>query len=80
MESKYNEPRRPKTYNFDKFNSSAVEDEDKKPKKIKFDPNNLNWGDLNGEIDPIQMNTTDASYLFDNEDAIIVDLKNKKKK
>lgn len=80
LESKYNEPRRPKTYNFDKFNSSAVEDEDKKPKKIKFDPNNLNWGDLNGEIDPIQMNTTDASYLFDNEDAIIVDLKNKKKK
>lgn len=78
LESKYKEPRKSKTYGFDRFNSSTVEEE-KKPKKIKFDPNNLNWGDLNGEIDPIQMNTTDSTYLFDNEDAIVVDLKNKKK-
>ncbi|MGN1310642.1 MAG: hypothetical protein ACI4VP_02890 [Clostridia bacterium] len=78
LESKYKEPRKPKNYNFDKFNSGTVEEE-KKVKKIKFDPNHLNWGSLDEEIDPVQMNTTDSTYLFDNEDAIIVDLKNKKK-
>ena len=78
LESKYKEPRKPKNYNFDKFNSGTVEEE-KKIKKIKFDPNHLNWGNLDEEINPVQMNTTDSTYLFDNEDAIIVDLKNKKK-
>lgn len=79
LESKYKEPRKPKNYDFDKFNNGTVE-EDKKPKKIKFDPNHLNWGSLDGEVDPIQMNVTDSTYLFDNSDAVIVDLKNKKKK
>lgn len=80
LESKYKEPHKTKTYNFEKFNNGTVQEEKpKKEKKIKFDPDNLNWGDLNGEIDPIQMNTTDSSYLFDNEDAIVVDLNNKKK-
>ena len=78
LESKYKEPRKPKNYNFDKFNTGTVEEE-KKVKKIKFDPNHLNWGNLDEEIDPVQMNTTDSTYLFDNEDAIIVDLKKKKK-
>lgn len=79
LESKYKEPRKVKEYNFDKFNNGTVE-EDKKTKKIKFDPNHLNWGNSDGQIDPIQMNVTDSTYLFDNSDAIIVDLKNKKKK
>ncbi len=78
LESKYKEPRKSKNYNFDKFNTGTVEEE-KKTKKIKFDPNHLNWGNLDEEIDPVQMNTTDSTYLFDNEDAIIVDLKSKKK-
>lgn len=78
LESKYKEPHKTKNYNFEKFNNGTVEEESK-PKKNKFDPDHLNWGDLNGEIDPIQMNTTDSTYLFDNEDAIVVDLKNKKK-
>ena len=79
LEAKYKEPHKSKNYNFDKFNNGTVE-EDSKQKKIKFDPNHLNWGNLDGEIDPIQMNVSDSSYLFDNSDAIIVDLKNKKKK
>lgn len=79
LESKYKEPRSSKNYNFDKFNNGSVE-EDKKSKKIKFDPNHLNWGNSDGQIDPIQMNVSDSTYLFDNSDAIIVDLKNKKKK
>lgn len=80
LEAKYKEPHKSKNYNFDKFNSGTVEEEEKKPKKIKFDPDNLNWGDLDGEINPIQMNTTDSTYLFENDDAIVVNLKNKKKK
>ena len=79
LESKYKEPYKAKNYDFGKFNNGTVEEE-KKPKKVKFDPDNLNWGDLNGEVNPIQINTTDSTYLFDNEDAIVVDLNNKKKK
>lgn len=81
LESKYKEPHKTKNYNFEKFNNGTVEEEKKKEdKKTKFDPDHLNWGDLNGEIDPVQMNTSDSKYLFDNEDAIVVDLNNKKNK
>lgn len=79
LESKYKEPHKVKEYNFDKFNNGTVEEE-KNAKKNKFDPDNLNWGDLDGDVNPIQMNTSDSTYLFDNEDAIVVDLNNKKKK
>ena len=34
----------------------------------------------NGEIDPIKNNTTDSTFLFDNENAIVIDIHNKKKK
>lgn len=78
LESKYKEPRKPKIYNFDKFNGTTV-GEDKKHKKAKFDPSHINWGDSDKEIDPIQMNVSDSTYLFDNSDAIVVDLKKKKK-
>ena len=79
LESKYKEPRKSKDFNFDKFNQGTIEEENYS-KKDRFDPEHLNWGDLDGEIDPIQMNTSDSTYLFDNEDAIVVDLNNKKKK
>lgn len=80
LEAKYKEPKKIKQYNFDKFNTGFVDEaeDEGKTKKIKFDPNNLNWGDTDGEINPVQLNTTDASFLFDNEDAIVVNLKNKK--
>ena len=35
--------------------------------------------DERNKINPVQTNTTDSNYLFDNEDAIIVNFKNKKK-
>ncbi len=46
----------------------------------KFDANNIDFKDDDNEYNPIQTDTTDSSYLFDNEDAIIVNLKNKRKK
>ena len=74
LEAKYKEPQNIKTYNFGKYSSgvdSANSDGDIL-KKTKFKPNEI---DFQGDIDPIQTDTTDSKYLFDNEDAIIVDLK-----
>ena len=35
--------------------------------------------DVDREVDPIQTDTSDSKYLFDNEEAIVVNFKNKKK-
>lgn len=35
--------------------------------------------DINREFDPIQTDNSDSKYLLDNENAIIVNFKNKKK-
>ena len=35
--------------------------------------------DIDREVDPIQTDTSDSKYLFDNEEAIIVNFKGKKK-
>ena len=46
----------------------------------KFNPKKLNFLDDRNEFDPVQIDTTDSKYLFDNEDAIVVNLKKKKNK
>ena len=84
LESKYKEPHKGKTYNFTKFTNgveNSVTDDPRVNKSKKFDFKNVDFSDLDrsNEIDPIKMNTTDSSYLFDNEDAIIVNLKRPKK-
>lgn len=79
LASKYHEEHKPKQYNFNKFitgSSSHENEEDNKKRKfdlknIKFDTND------NGEMDPIKNNTTDSNFLFDNDDAIIFDIKRK---
>ena len=48
--------------------------------KTKFDLKNIDFKDDNGEIDPIQMNTTDSTFLLDNDDAIIFDIHRKNNK
>ena len=70
----YKEPFKVKNYKFDKFNN-AIPHEDKKIKKQKFNPANI---DFDENIDPIQTNTTDSEILFDNADAISFNLNNKK--
>ena len=45
---------------------------------MKFDYRNVNFEDENDEINPIQTDTTDAPFQFDNENAIVVNFKNKK--
>jgi len=78
LESKYKTKHKTKNYSFSKFSDDSPDDDIKeKNKKQKFDPNKVKFAD-DKEIDPIVNNTTDASYFFDNEDAISFDLKNPK--
>ena len=39
----------------------------------------MDFTDERNEFDPVQTDTTDSKYLFDNEDAIVVNLKKGKK-
>lgn len=80
LDSKYKEPHPVKTFNFAKF-TNGIAEEPSKNKKKKFDYSNVDFSDLDrsDEIDPIKTDNTDSTFLFDNEDAIIVNLKNNKK-
>ena len=81
LASKYHEKQSVKQYNFNKFiNGIAAQDieaEDEKKKK-KFDLKNIKFDEAdNGDVDPIKHNTTDINFLFDNDDAIVFDIKRK---
>lgn len=76
MASKYKEKHKGKKYNFAKYLSnngvSQNSSEATSKRKSKRTTNN------NGEPDPIQFSTSSANYLLENDDAIVVNLKNKK--
>ena len=81
MESKYKEPQKIKTFDFGKYSDSVTtETEDTENGKKKFDLNNINFIDERNEFNPVQTDTTDSKYLFDNEDAIIVNFKKNEKR
>ncbi len=76
LSSKYKEPQKIRTYDFSKYSNSVVsssteEDDNRK----KFNLKNINFLDERDEFNPVQTDVTDSKYLFDNEDAIIVNLK-----
>ncbi len=79
LESKYKEPHKLKTYDFSKYSDGAttVTEDDSNSSK-KFDFKHIDFKDEKNEFDPIQTDTTDSKYLFNNEDAIVVNFKNKK--
>ena len=83
LDSKYKEPQKIKKYDFGKFSDSvttATEDADINEKiKKKYNPKHIDFLDERNEFDPIQTDDTDSKYLFDNEDAIVVNLKRGKK-
>ena len=83
LESKYKEPKILKTFDFGKYSDGVTtETEDQENGKLlkkKFNPKKVNFTDDRNEIDPVQTNTADSNYLFDNEDAIVVNFKNSKK-
>ena len=77
LDSKYKEVQAVKTYNFSKFTSGITEETPKESKKRRFDYSNIDFSDSEreNEIDPIKIDNSDSSFLFNNEDAIIVDFK-----
>ena len=86
MEAKYKEVQKVKKYNFTKFGGSLLDPNSAARKalnKKKVDyaavtSSNDNY-DIDREVDPIQTDNSDSKYLFDNEDAIVVNFKGKKK-
>lgn len=83
LESKYKEPKKIKTFDFGRYSDSvttSTEDDNDLPTKKKFDLKHLDFTDERNEFDPVQTDVTDSDYLFDNEDAIVVNLNNKNKK
>ena len=86
LEAKYKEPKKLKEYNFEKFTNGIIEDN---PKKASFTAklkgnfaaatsSNDTTG-IDEEVDPIKMDSTDAKYFLNSDDAIIFDLNKKKK-
>ena len=79
LEAKYKEPRKTKSFDFGKYSDGVTtytEDDDSSKKKFNY--KNIDFKDERDEIDPVQTDTTDSKYLFNNEDAIVVNLKKKK--
>ena len=75
LDAKYKEPQKSKRFDFTKYSDSVSSDAEDDTTKKKFNPKKLDFVDDRNEIDPIQTDTTDSKYLFDNENAIIVNLK-----
>ena len=81
LESKYKEPHKVKTFDFGKYSdgvTTVTEDDDSDMRK-KFNLKHIDFRDERNEIDPIQIDTTDSKYVFDNEDAIVNNKKSSKK-
>lgn len=79
LESKYKEPHKIKTFDFGKYSdgvTTATEDDNNSSKK--FDFKHIDFRDEKNEFNPIQTDTTDSKYFFDNQEAIVVNLKKKK--
>ena len=78
--SKYKEEQPIKKYNFAKFTPGVANEVDTDEEtKTKFDPKHIDFTDERDEFNPVQINNTDADFEFDNEDAIVVNFKKKKK-
>lgn len=80
LDSKYKEAHPIKKFNFSKFSNGISDEESNKNKKKKFDYAHVNFTDTEraDEVDPIKTDTSDSTFLFDNEDAIVVNFKKRK--
>lgn len=82
LEAKYNEPQKVKKYDFAKFTSGISDIDSAARKTLKQNrgqysaatASNNNY-DVTRENDPIQTDTSDSKYFFDNQDAIVVNFK-----
>lgn len=82
--AKYKEPKPVKEYDFSTYgkreggSGTAVKPKYKSP-KFKLKDITFQDRDSSDGFDPVQTDTTDSNYFFDNEDAISVNLKRNKK-
>ncbi len=75
LEAKYKEPHPLKKYDFARFTNGIAEEKVVTTNK-KLDLTKTEFKtDAQGDVDPIKTDTTDSKYLFDNEDAIVFNLK-----
>lgn len=79
LNAKYKEKQNIKSFDFTRFASSTGNTDDDDTAKKKFDIRHINFKDDRNEIDPVQTDTTDSKYVFDNENAVVVNLKRKEK-
>lgn len=77
LESRYKEKQKIKNYNFSKFTKGIAtnnsHDDNNGSSKMKFDLKNISFNanpNNPNDMDPVQTNTSDLSYKFDNENAI----------
>lgn len=78
MDAKYKEKHTDKKYDFEKFTGGIKEDTEPKKKSITWRGETSYEEDINGDINPIS--TDDAgTVLFNNDDAVVIDLKKKNK-
>ena len=88
LSSSFSEPKKIKEYDFEKFTTGGAKT--KKDKKARATYNATHLHDnipdqvdpltdaIPDEINPIQTDISDSKFIFDNEDAIVINLKNKK--
>ena len=76
MDAKYKEKHPDKKYDFERFTGGIAEDPEPKNKKSKSWKAETNFNeDINGDIDPIQMDNGDTKFLFDNDDGVVFNFK-----
>ncbi|MGN1327444.1 MAG: hypothetical protein ACI4VQ_05175, partial [Clostridia bacterium] len=81
LSSSFSQNKPVKEYNFDKYNLStgithSADNAEEEEKKKKINLKNYHFDDnVQNEIDPINTDTSDSGFLFDNEDAIIFNFK-----
>ena len=81
LQSKYKEKQKIKTFDFGKYSDGVTTaTEDDTSSKKKFDLKHLDFKDERDEINPVQTDTTDSQYLFDNDDAVVINFKKNEKK
>lgn len=78
MDSKYKEKHKSKQFDFAKYQTGIFNETDAEPtlKRKGFDSSKVNFDSFSDEeeVDPIQ-NVTDSDFLFNNEDAIVYNIK-----
>ncbi len=76
LEAKYKEPHNSKQYDFVRFTNGITDDEKDTKNIVKKSITQSDFStDENGDVNPIKTDHADSDFLFDNEDAIIVNLK-----